>query len=91
MGRKISLQLDVELDQAVHGDSDCNRFEKHGPKMGVKWRERVFAQDIVFLGKDRDDREEDADKAVLENGNPDDLCSWLDTTRLRVNSDTRSA
>lgn len=40
---KIVLELDIELDQAVHGYSHRSSFEDHDPDMAKCWRQRGFA------------------------------------------------
>ena len=70
---QVSLQLDVELDQAEHGDRHARGFEDFHPDMSKGGREGLLAVEIVELGDDGDDGEEDADEAVLEDAEPDDV------------------
>lgn len=78
---QILLELDVELDEAEHGDGDRDGLEDLHPDVGVDGRQAVLAVDVEVLGQHRDDGEEDADEAVLEHADPDDLVSqsvWPD-------------
>ena len=69
----VVLDLDVELDQAVHRDGDGDCFENHDPYVRECWTERFETIKISSLGYDGHDSEEDADEAVLEYRDPDHL------------------
>ena len=73
MLRQIVLQLNVELDQAEHGNGDANTLKDLHPDVRECWTQAVLAVDIVHLRQNGHNREEDPDKAVLEDADPDDL------------------
>ena len=73
MLRQLSLQLDVELNQAEHSDRDRRALKACDPDMCESRAKTVLAIPVKNLGDHRDYREEDADEAVLEDAYPDDL------------------
>lgn len=70
---KRPFQLDVELNEAVHGDCDGNTLKHESPDMRKRGIVRRLAVATVGLRSDRNDGEEDADEAVLEDAIPCDL------------------
>lgn len=70
---QVPPQLEVELNQAIHRHCDTSGLENLNPYVCEGRRQTIFAVDIVQLGNDRYYGEEDADKAVLEDADPDDL------------------
>ena len=66
----IVADLNVELNEAVHGDGDGGGFDDHDPDVGEGRVEGFEAVAVEGLGDDGDDGHEDADKAVLEDCDP---------------------
>ena len=77
MLRQVVLELDVELDEAEHGDGDGNRLEDLHPYVCKSWGQTVLAVDVPYLRDDGDDGEENANEAVLKDADPDDLSHKL--------------
>ena len=48
----VVLDLNVELDEAVHGHSDGNGLEGHDPDMGESWVQRLETVPVDSLGYD---------------------------------------
>ncbi len=69
----ILPDLNVKLDQAIHGDGNCNGFNDHDPDMGKGRAERFETVEVKGFGDDGDDGEEHPDEAILEDADPDDL------------------
>ena len=74
---EIFFELDVELDQAVHGDGDAAAFDHHHPDVGEGGVEGFETVTAKGLGDNRDDGHEDADEAVLKYAEIDHLRSLL--------------
>ena len=72
---EIFFELDIELDEAVHSDSDATAFDHHHPDVGEGGVEGFEAIAAKSLGDNCDDGHEDADKAVLEDPEVDHLWS----------------
>ena len=70
---QVATKFVVELDQSIHGNRNTTTFKSSDPDMGECWIEGVFAVSICGFCDDRDDCEEDADEAVLEDAEIDDL------------------
>lgn len=71
--RNIGPNLNVELDNAVHGNGDSNRLNDHDPDV---CKDRIQGLETVStrsLSDDGHDRHEDANEAVLEDTSPDNL------------------
>lgn len=75
MSSNVVLDLDVELDEAVHGDRDGYGLEYHNPNMGESGVERFEAVSVNGLSDDCDEGEEDANETVLKYAHPDHLSS----------------
>jgi len=73
MPRQIGFQLEVELDKAVHGYGHGRAFEDENPDMRELRVERGFTVPVLGLREEGDEGEEDADEAVLEDGDVDNL------------------
>ena len=74
---EIFFELDVKLDETVHGDGDATAFDHHHPDVGEGGVEGFEAVAAKGLGDNRDYGHEDADEAVLENAEVDHLWSLL--------------
>lgn len=72
---QLGLQLNIELDQAEHCDRDRRALKARHPDMRERRVQAVLAIPVSKFRKHRDDREEDADEAVLEDAYPDNLRS----------------
>ena len=84
----LALDLNVELDEAVHGDRDGDGVEAQHPNVAKGRAQRGVAVAAEQLGDERHEREEHADEAVLEDADPDDLHSQFSQTtqgRLTLN------
>lgn len=71
--REILLELDVELDEAQHGDGDGDAFDNEDPEVGEVRRQGGIAVEACHLGEDGHDGAGDANETVLEDTEPDDL------------------
>lgn len=71
---QIILQLYVELYHTVHGDRDRNGLEACHPDVRITRVLGARAVTALRLSHNRDDCEERANKAILENTDPDNLC-----------------
>lgn len=69
----ISFDLNVELNETVHGDRDGARFDENDPNVGEGRIEGLEAVSVEDLGRASNNSHEDSDEAVLEDGDPDDL------------------
>lgn len=67
---QVLAQLNVELDQAEHSNSDANTLEHQRPNVGEERRKRGLAIDVELLSNDRHDREKHSNEAVLEDADP---------------------
>ena len=65
------------MNDAGHGDKDADRFETLDPDVGEGWAEGVFAIAIEEFAEAGDNSEEDADEAVLEDAEPNDLIHYV--------------
>ena len=72
---QIATKFVVELNQSVHGDRNTSTLESSNPDMGECWVEGVFTVSVCGFCDDRNDCEEYADEAVLEDAKINDLCS----------------
>jgi len=86
---EIRSELDVELDEAVHGHCDADSFDHHDldhlagrslkegdqtyPNMRKGWTHRLQAISASSLSNECYQRHEDPNEAVLENTKPDNL------------------
>jgi len=70
---KRVFQLDVELNEAVHGDGDGDTLKDESPDVRKCRIVRRLTVATVGLRSDGDDGEEDADEAVLEDAIPSNL------------------
>lgn len=61
------------MNEAEHGNGDGESFESLDPDMRKCWTVRLCTIPTCGLRDDGHDGEEDADKAVLEDGEIDDL------------------
>ena len=64
---QVTLKLDVELDQAVHCAGDCGSLEDLNPDVRKRWVIRTFTVPVQSLCDDRDNGEQNSNKAVLED------------------------
>jgi hypothetical protein len=69
----VIADLDVELNETVHGDGDCAGFDNHDPNVGESRIEGLEAVSIEGLSNDRDNSHGDSNEAVLEDGHPNHL------------------
>jgi hypothetical protein len=70
---QLAFQLNVELDDAEHGDSDADGFKDLDPNVSKSGAQRFFAVTFEELGDAGDEGEEDANEAVLKDAEPDDI------------------
>ncbi len=73
MFRKVVFQLNVKLDEAEHSDGHADGLEDFHPDVREGWTKAVLAVNVADLSDDCHDGEEDANEAVLENADPNDL------------------
>ena len=69
----VVLDLDIELDKAVHGNRDGDCLEAHDPDVREGGIERLETIQAGRLSNDRYHGEEDADETILEDCDPDHL------------------
>ena len=69
----IVLDLNIELNETVHGNRNCGGFHNHYPYMREGRVERLEAVMVESLRDNSNNGHEYADEAVLENTSPDDL------------------
>ena len=70
---QLRLQLHIKLNNAEHGDGHCQGIKCLSPDVSESRAIRRLAVYAPCLSSDRDDGEEDADEAVLEDTDPNDL------------------
>jgi hypothetical protein len=73
MRGEIIFKLNIELDQTEHGNGDRDGFEASDPDVCIA---RIFGAltiPALCLGNDGNSGEERANKAILEDADPDHL------------------
>ena len=70
MLRQLLPQLDVELNEAEHGNRHAGRLENFHPDVRESRAEAVLAVDVIELRNDGHDAEQHAHEAVLEDAEP---------------------
>jgi hypothetical protein len=73
MGCQVLLELDIELNQAVHGNRNGDGFETGNPYVGKPGILGTLAVPTSGLCNDGHYGKEDTDEAVLENRDPYNL------------------
>lgn len=91
MLRQVQSKLNVELDEAEHGNRDTRSFENKHPYVRKHRIERRRAITVRILRDHGNDGEYDADEAVLENADPNDLgiVSTVVVSGSQIRSDAR--
>lgn len=69
----IILDLNVELDQAVHRNTDTNGLNDDNPNIRKSRTERFFTISPGSLSGDRDNGHQHAHQTVLKDTNPNNL------------------
>lgn len=77
----VVAELDVELNEAIHGDGNSDGFNDHEPDMGEGRVEGGKTVPVKGLSDDGDDCTKDSNEAILENGDPDDVEPGQATSR----------
>lgn len=77
----VFTDLEVKLDDTVHGDADSAGFEDEGPDVGEGGVEGFETVSAEGLGDDGDNSHRDADETVLEDAHPNDLEMLADCAR----------
>lgn len=81
---QIVPQFKVKLNQRIHGYAYAQAFKTRDPDVCECRTQGVFAVEVERFGNDGDDCEEDADEAVLEDAEVDDLWECLVCVRFVV-------
>lgn len=64
---QIILELNIELNDAGHGDEDANGLKRLNPDVSKGRTKRLLAVAIEYFAEARDEGEENTDGAVLED------------------------
>lgn len=71
---QVVPKLEIELNQAVHGDCDGGSFKAQNPDVSKGRAERGLAITVEELSAHGHEGKDDADEAVLVDTNVYDLC-----------------
>jgi hypothetical protein len=71
---QVCLELEIELDETVHGDCDRCSFKAQYPNVSKGWAERRLAVTVQKLGEHGHEGKNYADETVLVDTHVYDLC-----------------